>query len=219
MSYSATTSSALSASVVGSKRGIGVAMFADFGDASVEQVELFKGVAAFDDQQAAATTLGGRIMKQTLTWVDPAARLAQQPVLVVMNMPGAGEAWDWDFLAGCEYACFAVVMECDAKEVFLQCIGRRAGALEQAIGLKLMKASTRYLVVQARGKGLKTEMEMMVDDYWKDFLEGGVTTSLVGGAPRGSKKGGSKGIFCVLDLNDEEHRVSSKAGGFDRMLG
>ena len=109
-------------------------------------------------------------------------------------------------------------MECDAKEVFLQCIGRRAGAgnplgLCQAIGLKLMKAPTRYLVVQARGKGLKTEMEMMVDDYWKDFLEGGVTTSVVGGAPRGIGKRGSKGIFCVLDLNDEEHRVSSKAGG------
>ena len=43
-------------------------------------------------------------------------------------MPGAGEAWDWDFLAECEFACFAVVMECDAEEVFLQCIGRRAGA-------------------------------------------------------------------------------------------
>ena len=42
-------------------------MFADFRDASVELVKLFEEVAAFDDHQAGATTLGGRIMKQVLT--------------------------------------------------------------------------------------------------------------------------------------------------------
>ena len=43
-------------------------------------------------------------------------------------------------------------------------------------------------------------------------------TSVVIDTLRGRGKGETKGIFCVFDLNDEEHRWSSKAEGFSIML-
>ena len=101
--------------------------------------------------------------------------------------------WDWVFLARCEYVCFAVVKECDAEEGERDPFG-----LCQVIGLKVMKAATRYLVEKTREKGLMTEMEMMVDDYWHDLQNGGVPISMMGGTPRGSGNGGSKAYFVCL---------------------
>ena len=221
MQTNANSSSSVVRDGVGAKRGIGAALFGDYVELSQVQHDLFGGLPGMD--QAKEPKSGdGRVARELFRWKDSYDRDEDQLVMVPMDKPGVGEDWDWDFLAMANLAWFAVMMECGDHEVFLKHVGHTVGAADpfricDGPGWKLLAAPKWYIVLRPMVKGLKTHLELTVDGYWREF-QAGASTEASGGTPRPPGQGGSKGGVCfALDLNDGEHRVSSKVLGFARM--
>ena len=211
----------------GKKRNVVEMFFEEHVIPSAEHLKLLMGVRKDElegDLYAKPTTSAGALVKKLLK-VESFADLAGRPFLVPTQLPDEKDAWwDWDFLGSSNFACF--VVEADAAEDGGGLYIRRIGNLEEQPSevdlewvdcLCLPESPTSCLIAVVPDKGVRTAMERKVDGYLRAYKDSHDQKSLH--LQRASNSPATKdGMYHVLDLNDVQHRVSSRSAGYDRMV-